>query len=170
MGRQHPGGTSLRLIALVTMSAIVTACGASAVPSSVTTRLEGQFALLDRLGVEVYWNTDACHYLSYSRGTYSQDRDNDGCWVAPYGSGLSMDDETLRDFQAIGEALARDGLRVEYISVSRDASMSTGPGTFFVEDGCTTYSYEGDDVLESEAGALEKIEPLDDGWYLISSC
>lgn len=135
-----------------------------------TVRLERQFELLERLEVDIYENVDDCHYLVYARGTFSLDFENEACWVTPWGSGVLMDAEADRDFRAITDALASDGLEFEFISVARDSSGHVGPGTFAVRDACTTYSYEGDQAPELEDGALETWEPIGRGWWLISSC
>jgi hypothetical protein len=158
--------------AAVAAGAVLAVGSVACSPSFVTvpTRLEEQFPLLERLGVDLYWNADGCHLLAYARGVFSRDQDPEICSVAGLGSGRPMDAPAEDDFRTVADAFTAAGVSVRYVRVWRDQSGKVGPGSFFIQDGCRTYSLEGDRGIQPEEGALETISPIGGGWYLISSC
>jgi hypothetical protein len=169
-----PRGARLRRLAAVGLVALcATACSFSTLPvadeATVTSILESHFALLDEQGIDVYWNALDCHLIASDRGTFSREVDEPRCWVDGFGSGSAMDDRAAEDFRTVGDAMSASGLDVEYISVERQDG-TVGPGTFFVFNACSTYSFHGDGTLEAEYGALESIAPIGGGWYVVLSC
>ena len=127
----------------------------------------------ERLGVDVYRNRPDCRFISYDRGTFQDNLDNLACWVDGFEATEPFDAQAIADFQSIEVAFGEAGVgAVRSLSVERDADGNVGPGTFFVADARTTYSYYGDtqEEVTPEPGALEKIRSLGSGWYLIDAC
>jgi hypothetical protein len=126
------------------------------------------FPILRTLKVKDYRNQDWCKNVAYQRGKFSSNLESTTCNLFD-GTPKPMDQQTLRDFQAIANSMATTSVSIHFLSAQYNSSNQLVKAEFHLATTCRcSYVYipQYKQLPENMTGEIE-YTAINSDWYFV---